>query len=126
MNGNGGDEAAGGQIASRDEQSLGEARRRPNADLIPPQPLDVEEEGNALVHVGEEEVEDEQQKLIRGVPLLLHRPRRRGEFATAPPVMGRHYWRLPIAVVVCLLVKYPVDAQGEVDGLLEGLWLFFL
>ena len=68
MHGDGSDKETRGQVAGRDKEPLGEAGRRTHRDGTTPQPLGVEEESHALVHVGQQEVQDENEKLIRWLP----------------------------------------------------------
>ena len=141
VDGNGGDKAAGGQVTGRDKQALGEASRGADADPAVAEPLGAEEEGHALVHVGEKEVEDEDEELIRRLSLPERRQGRLvvvfhacvGPGAARPATttgggggMMATYTittvitadQLPIAVL--LLGKDAVDAQCKVDPVLQG------
>ena len=64
MYGNGADEDAACQISRRDEPSLSKTRRGSHIDAIIAQRGDVEQESYRLLHIGEEEVVDEEKELI--------------------------------------------------------------
>lgn len=63
------------EIAHADEPALNEASHRLHIDLVLAQPEKGQEEGNRLLHVGEDEVVDEQQELVAAIV----------EVASAPP-----------------------------------------
>lgn len=65
VDGDGAGEAARGQVASRDEPALGPADRDAHGDAVDPHPFRAQHEGRRLVHVGEQQVEDENEELIR-------------------------------------------------------------
>ena len=100
VDGNGRDETTARKIASGYEQALGEASGRADSDCVVPQPLCVEEEGDALVHVGQEQVEDEDEELIRRLACLSDG----GRAVIACPIRSN---RLLIAFVA--IGKYAID-----------------
>lgn len=68
MHGDGGDEEARGQIARRDQPPLSPADRRPDEDGVVSKPGGVQHEGAGLVDVGQEEVVEEDEELVRMCP----------------------------------------------------------
>lgn len=65
MESNGSNEAAGSQVAIGVEEALDEAGLGADEDAASADPYVAQEEGGGLMHVGEEQVVDEDQELIR-------------------------------------------------------------
>ncbi len=77
VDGDGRDEQAAGDIADLDQPRLGEAGRGADLDAVAADPDGVEQERGRLVDVGQQEVVDEDQELVRvrlprgGIPVML-------------------------------------------------------
>ena len=65
-------EKAARQITRRDEPALSPTRRTAHIDGVPVQPFHVQHKSNALLHICNDEVEDEYEELVR--PRLLGAP----------------------------------------------------
>jgi hypothetical protein len=65
VNGNARDENTRRQISQRDKKSLGETGRRADIDATLTQPSGIEPEGRRLVHVGQQQIKDQYEELIR-------------------------------------------------------------
>lgn len=94
VNGDGRDEKRRSQIAVGIEEALDKARRGLDEDAALLDPRDAEKEGRALVHVGNDEVEDEDEKLVGRVVFGLL-------YALHAPVVSR-------------LVRLPLSREGSI------------
>ena len=68
VDGNGTGEATRGQVAGRDEPALGPAHRDAHHYRIRSHPPGTEHERRRLVQVGQQQVEDEHEELVRRSP----------------------------------------------------------
>lgn len=67
MDGDESNETAGSQIAIGDKQGLDETGWRVNVDAILAEPNDTDEEADGLMDVGEQQVVNQDEKLIRSL-----------------------------------------------------------
>lgn len=68
MKGDGGDHQAGAQITNGEKPPLRPAYPAPRVDAALRRPVDAQHKGQALQNVGPQEVADEDEELVRGVP----------------------------------------------------------
>ena len=67
MQRDGRDEDAGGQVPDRHKPALCPAHCSPRFNGVPREPGDIEHEGNGLLDVGEQQVVDQDQELVRRI-----------------------------------------------------------
>lgn len=116
MNGDERDEAARGQIPQRHKESLREARRGTDNDLIMLQPHNVQKESRGLVHVGQQQVENQYKELIRRV----HPPEFSPALFGVAFLLFVHRGRIWLLRHLAVFGEDAIDAERKVDGMLKA------